>query len=643
VPKVRHYKKIYARTGAKESVSKILRIALFAFAGFVVAVIALFAYYAKDLPRPERFTEAILNQPTKIYDRTGTVLLYQIYGEEKRDVVSLDQVSPLLKQAIIATEDANFYHHFGLDPKGVARAMLVNFKLRSPVEGGSTISQQLIRSSLLTNRKTLGRKIQEVILTLELERSYSKDKILGFYLNQIPFGSNAYGVEAASQFYFRKKAADLSLTEAASLAAMIRAPSYYSPYGPHKDKLLARTNYVLDRMAGTKFITKQGAQSAKNTQLVFASPSIDIKAPHFVLSVTDDLANTYGEDFLRENGLRVTTTLDWNLQQLAEKAVDDFAQRNASFNAYNASIVAIDPRTGEILAMVGSKDWFGESYPAGCTPGVNCLFDPKVNVATRIPGRQPGSAFKPFAYVTAFTKGFNDKTIVVDEQTDFGIWGGQDYAPQNYDGKFRGPVTLRQALAQSLNIPSIKVLLDLAGLNDSIKTARDAGLTTIKDDPSSYGPALVLGGGEVRLLDLVSAYGVFAAGGQRIPPVSILKTEDARGNIIQQNTNTPIRILSSEPVALITNILSDNEARSPIFGPNSPLYFPGQQVAVKTGTTQDYRDGWIVGYTPTIVAGVWVGNNDNTSMNKEPGVVVAGPIWHEFMRGAFVYSPSSTP
>ena len=612
-----------------------LRIGLFVFTGFVISMIALFAYYAKDLPRPERFTEAIVNQPTKIYDNTGTVLLYQIYGEEKRDIVSLNQVSDYLKQAIIAIEDANFYHHFGLDPKGVARAILVNLKLRSPVEGGSTISQQLIRSSLLTSKKTLGRKIQEIILTLELERRYSKDQILEFYLNQIPFGSNTYGVEAASQFYFHKKASELSLAQAALLAAMVRAPSYYSPYGPHKDKLIIRANYALDRMAENKFITKEEAQSATHSEIAFANPSIDIKAPHFVLSVTDDLINTYGEDFLRENGLRVTTSIDWNLQQLAEKAINDFAQRNTGFNAHNAALVAIDPHTGAVLAMVGSKDWFAEPYPAGCAPGIDCLFDPKVNVATRIPGRQPGSAFKPFAYVTAFTKGFDDKTIVNDEQTDFGIWGGQDYVPQNYDGRFRGPVTLRQALAQSLNIPSVKVLLDLAGLNDSIETARNAGLTTIKDDPSSYGPALVLGGGEVRLLDLVSAYGVFATEGQRIPPVSIIKIQDALGNVIQENTNTPIKILSPEPINLITSILSDNEARAPIFGPNSPLYFPGQQVAVKTGTTQDYRDGWIVGYTPDIVAGVWVGNNDNSVMNKEPGVVVAGPIWHEFMQSAF--------
>ncbi len=604
---------------------------------FFALGIGTFFYYAKDLPRPEKFSEAIVAQPTKIYDRTGTTLLYEIYGEERRDVIPLDQISKSLQDAVIATEDANFYHHFGLEWTGILRAILVNLKLRAPVEGGSTISQQLIRSTFLTNKKTLERKVQEVILTLELERRYTKDQILGFYLNQIPFGSNAYGAEAASQFYFHKKASELSLAESAALAAMIRAPSYYSPYGSHKQELVARKDYVLERMVKEKYITSQEAQEAKAQKIVFADPSIDIKAPHFSLYVTDYLATHYGEDFLRQNGLKVTTSLDWNLQKLAETAVSDFAKQNINYNARNAALVAIDPNTGEILAMVGSKNWFAQPEPAGCNPGVNCAFDPKVNVATSLPGRQPGSAFKPFAYVTAFEKGYNDLTIVVDEKTDFGIWGGQDYTPQNYDGKFRGPVTLRQALAQSLNIPSIKVLLNLAGISDTIETARSMGISTIKDDPSAYGPSLVLGGGNVRLLDMVSAYGVFATDGYRIPPVAILEIRDRSENVVEHNTSTPIRMLSPEYTKLITSILSDNVARAPIFGTNSPLYFPEYQVAVKTGTTQDYRDGWIIGYTPKIVAGVWVGNNDNSPMNKEPGVVVAGPMWHEFMQKAIQY------
>ncbi|MBI1984932.1 MAG: transglycosylase domain-containing protein [Candidatus Wildermuthbacteria bacterium] len=615
----------------------VLRLFLLCSAGLFILGLGIFVYYAKDLPRPEKFTELQLSQPTRIYDRTGTVLLYEIYGEVKREVVPLNQVPGFLPQAIIATEDANFYHHFGLDWKGIARSMLKNLRLRDPSQfvGGSTISQQFVRSSLLTRKKTVERKIQEIVLTLELERRYSKEQILEFYLNQIPFGSNAYGVAAASKTYFNKTPKDLTVAEAALLAAMIQAPSYYSPYGAHKEELFSRKNYVLARMESLGFLSKESAESAKNEELVFADPSPGIKAPHFALYVTDLLVQEYGEDFLRENGLSVITSLDWDLQELAEKSVADHAKTNEAYHAYNAALVALDPNTGEILAMVGSKNWFAkESFPAGCVPP-NCLFDPKVNVATRIPGRQPGSAFKPFAYVTAFMKGYDDKTKVVDELTNFGVWGDKEYIPQNYDGKFRGEVTLREALAQSLNIPSIKVLLNLAGIKDSIDIARDMGLGTIQADPSNYGPSLVLGGGEVRLLDLVSAYGVFAAQGMRIPSLPILRIENKQGEVIKETKNTPIRILPEGSASLIGDILSDNSARTPIFGSRSILYFPDRTVSVKTGTTQDFRDGWVMGYTKDIAAGVWVGNSDNSSMSKEPGIVVAGPIWRQFLDGAF--------
>jgi len=315
--------------------------------------------------------------------------------------------------------------------------------------------------------------------------------------------------------------------------------------------------------------------------------------------------------------------------------VEEGVQRNIKnkYNAYNAALVAIDPKTGEILAMVGSADWFGKPYPEGCelTPEVDCMFDPKLNVATYRIGRQPGSAFKPFAYITAFSKGYNDQYIEIDEPTNFGNWGGKNYEPQNYDGLFRGPVTLRQALAQSLNIPSIKVLLYLAGLPETLNTARMLGITTLNRDPSFYGPAIVLGGGEVKLLDMVSAYGVFATEGLKVPPVSILKIEDSQGNIIEENKKSPQRVLEREPCQILNNVLSDNEARAPIFGLNSNLYIPGYQVAAKTGTTNDYRDGWSIGYTPYLAAGVWVGNNDNTAMAKQASVNSAGYIWKNFM------------
>ena len=383
------------------------------------------------------------------------------------------------------------------------------------------------------------------------------------------------------------------------------------------------------------FIDEQTAALAKLEELVFAESTETLKAPHFTLRVMDYLLEKYGEEFVRENGLRVYTSLDWKLQEEAEKAVAKYAKQNQSFHGYNAALVALDPKTGHILAMVGSKDWFADSFPKDCVPGKDCLFDPKVNVATR--GRQPGSAFKPFAYVTAFAKGATDATVVVDELTNFGVWGGKEYIPQNYDGKFRGPVTLRQSLAQSLNIPSIKVLLEFAGLRESIQTARDMGLSTIQDNPSLYGPSLVLGGGEVKLLDLVGAYGVFAAHGQRTQPIDILRIEDAEGRVLEQKTPSPIRVIDPQYADMVTDVLSDNEARTPIFGPASLLYFPDRKVSAKTVTTQDFRDGWIVGYTESIAAGVWVGNNDNSVMSKEPGVVLAGPIWHDFLLKAIPY------
>ena len=604
------------------------------FIGLFLLVLFLFAYYAKDLPRPEKFTELSLVQPTRIFDRTGTVLLYEVYKEERREQVSLGEVSAFLKNAIIATEDANFAKHFGVDARAIGRALLVNLRLRAPAQGASTISQQLIRSTFLTRKKTLERKVQELILTLELERRYSKDEIFGFYLNQIPLGANAYGVGAGALTYFGKKAGALTLVESATLAAMIKAPSYYSPYGTHLEELLARKDYVLSRMVKTGYITKEQAERTSKEKVVFAQSSLGLRAPHFVLWVLDKLLQTYGEDFVKENGLRVTTSLDWGLQEAAEGIVRDIAGRNESLHAYNAALVAIDPRTGEVKAMVGSKDWFAESSPEGCTPGIDCLFDPKLNVATAMPGRQPGSAFKPFAYAVAFNKGHDDTVVVIDEETNFGIWGDKEYIPKNYDERFRGPVTLRQALSQSLNIPSIKVLLNLAGIQESIALARDFGLTTLSPDASFYGPSLVLGGGEVRLLDLVSAYGVFATEGNRVPPLSIVEVADSKGRILEENKNVPLRVLSQKVAKLITSILSDNTARAPIFGASSLLYFPGIQVAAKTGTTQEFRDGWVVGYTANIVVGVWVGNNDNSPMDKEPGIAIAGPIWREFVNVA---------
>ncbi|MDO8639481.1 MAG: PBP1A family penicillin-binding protein [bacterium] len=644
MPERKFNRKTYQQNKTFKKVVFWLRLAVLGVLLLVFSFIVLLIVFAKDLPRPEKFTEKQSVQSTKIYDRTGSVVLYEIYGEEKRTIVPLSVIPDNLKNAVIATEDANFYHHFGIDPTGILRSIMINLKLGSASYGGSTLDQQLIRSTYFSNEKTFQRKIKEIVLALELDRRYPKDQILEWYLNQIPFGSNAYGVEAASQTYFQKPVSQISLAEAATLVALVRAPSFLSPYGDYKDQLLGRKDYVLERMEKEKYITKEEMEAAKKEEIKFFA-SQSIKAPHFVVDIVENyLKPKYGEDlsYLKENGLKIYTTLDWSLQEAAEAAVKKGMEINKEYNAYNAALVAMDPKTGEVLAMIGSANWFGEPYPKGCASGRTCLFEPKFNVATggkNSPGRQPGSAFKPFAYATAFKKGYDDKTKIIDELTNFGVWGDKEYIPQNYDGKFRGEITLRTSLAQSLNIPAVKTLVYLAGIEDTTKTAQALGITTLTPP---FGPAIVLGGWEVKLLEITSAYGVFATEGLRASPVSILKVEDNNGNIVEENKKTPSRVLEERPARLINDILSDNEARTPMFGPRSHLYFEGRQVAAKTGTTDDFKDAWTIGYTPSIVIGVWVGNNNNEPLIKrQPAATVAGPIFHELMQKSFVNYPSA--
>lgn len=640
----RFHRRIYVSPPKKKGARKRARrffliVKVLGVLGFLslLAVAFLFIYYVRDLPRPEKFTERSFTQSTKIYDQAGQHLLYEMYGEEKRTLVPLEIVPEHLKQAVIATEDANFYQHSGIDLRGILRAVLADLKLWRPAQGGSTIPQQLIRSSFLTREKTIERKIKEIILTLELSRRYSKEQILEWYLNQVPFGSNTYGVQAASQTFFNRSVSDISLAQSAVLASLIKAPSYLSPYGQHRDELFQRKNYILDRMALLNYITKERAEAAKAEQLEFSKVLTPIRAPHFVMYVRELLQRQYGETFLKEKGLKVFTSLDWELQQIAEQTVAQWAEVNEGHQAFNASLVALNPKSGQILAMVGSKDWFAEvSYPEGCIPGIDCLFDPKINVALQ--PRQPGSAFKPFVYARALQKGYTGSTMLWDAKTNFGIWGTEPYIPENYDEGFRGPVSLRQALAQSINVPSVKVLY-LAGLDTTIKLAKELGITTLQEQPFFYGLSLVLGGGEVKLLDMVSAYGVFATEGLRMPPSSILKIEDAQGELIFENKKTPKRILKAQTCRLINDILSDNEARAPMFGYNSHLFIDGYSVAAKTGTTQNYKDAWTIGYSPSIVVGVWVGNNDASPMEKGPGVILAAPLWNVFMREALPRFP----
>jgi 1A family penicillin-binding protein len=635
------FKKLYKKIANKKALITVGKYLAFLFLGGCLLVLLIFIYYTWDLPKPEKFTETPFIQSTKIYDRTGKVLLYDIYGEEKREIVSFDKISDNLKHAVLSAEDARFYQHGGVDLEGIMRAIFVDLASQSKSQGGSTITQQLIRTVYLTGQKTISRKIRELVLSIELEQRYSKDQILEWYLNAIPFGENAYGAEAASQTYFNKPASDLTLAQAATLTSLIPGPSHYSPYGPYKSELLAKKDVVLQRMKELGYITDAQFQDAKNEKITFAESTASIKAPDFVMYVKKYLDDKYGEDYLKEKGLRVYTTLDYELQQYAEQVIKDSDAANMAKNANNAAMVVINPKTGEILTLIGSKDYFADPFPAGCDEkGPNsCLFAPKYDVAT-MGQRQPGSSFKPFAYATALKKGYTDKTIIWDVKTEFnpacdpngdaktGSNGTACYNPQDYDGRNRGPVTLRTALDCSLNIPSVKVLY-LAGIPETLQTAKDFGITTLTDT-NNYGLSLVLGGGDVNLLEMASAYGVFASEGSYIPAVRILKIIDAQGNIIEQNQENPTKVLDTQVARQISNILSDNVARTPIFGSNSPLYIRGYQVAAKTGTTQNFVDGWTMGYTPFAVVGVWTGNNDNTP-TFDTGVGVTAPMWNKVM------------
>ncbi len=621
----------------KKKIFLFFKILLFFFFSLIIIGSIFLFLYIRNFPLPEKFTERYLPQSTKIYDKTGKVLLYEIYGEEKRTIVSLKDIPEYLKQAVLVAEDENFYSHKGVDLKAIIRAVLVDLKLKKPIQGGSTISQQLIRSAFLTREKTLRRKTKEVLATFLLEKRYTKDQILELYLNQIPFGSNCYGVESASQTFFGKSVKDLTLEESAILAALIKAPSYLSPYGPNKEKLFERKDYILDRMAEKGYILKEEAEKAKRKEISFQQIKNPLKAPHFTLYVVNLLEKEYKREYLEKAGLKVYTTLDWELQKTAEEIIKRQVKENRKYNAFNASLVAFSPKTGEVLALVGSADWFGTPYPEGCEIGKNCLFEPKFNIA--IYGeRQPGSAFKPFAYAKALEKGFTEKTILWDVQTNFGVKGSKPYIPQNYDGKFRGPISFKEALAQSINVPSVKVLY-LAGIEETINLAKKMGITTLTKPPSFYGLSLVLGGGEVNLLEMVTAYGVFASEGYKTSPIFISKIEDSKGNIIKEAKITPKKIISTQVCRKISDILSDNEARAPMFGFSSPLYFKDYEVAAKTGTTQNFKDAWTIGYTPSIVVGVWVGNNNNAPMKKKAGVYLAGPIFHQFLEKALKFFP----
>ncbi len=614
-------------------------IALALFSLFTVGVAAGVIYVAlliRTLPTPEQFQFHQTSQSTKIYDRTGKVLLYEIHGEQKRTVIPFSEIPTYLKEATIAIEDANFYTRPAIDWEGILRSLWADIRAGAPVQGGSTITQQLAKNIFLSSQKTISRKVKEMILAVELEAKYSKDQILDFYLNQIPYGSNAYGVEAASQTYFGKPAKDLDLAESAIIASLPQAPTYYSPWGDHVSDLLTRQRYVLDRMAQQGYITQAEADQAKSEKLNFTPPSLGtIKAPHFVMAVKDYLVNKYGEDMVMNGGLRVITTLNWDMQQAAESAVETGVERNTKlYDSKNAALVAEDPTTGQILALVGSANYFDQSIDGNFDMPLQGL-------------RQPGSSLKPFVYLQALEDGYPPNTVVWDVPTEF-VPGNPictaipdfnntdaDYKkscfhPQDFEN-FQGPVTFEQALPESINVAAVKVLY-LVGLQNALSKLQSFGITTL-NDPSRYGLSLVLGGGEVKLIDLLKAYSILSQEGVEHNQTMVLEVDDANGNALEKYQDQSARVDAPTYIRWINYILSNPAFRQPLFQASfNKTVFPGYDVALKTGTTNDYRDAWAFGYTPALAVGVWAGNSDNTPMQHSgTSILAAVPIWSDFL------------
>jgi 1A family penicillin-binding protein len=598
-------------TSKKIWISTFVLIAL----GFL-SVLAVFSWYSRNLPNPDQLMSRQIPQSTIIFDRTGESVLYEIHGDEKRTMVTLEQVPDHVEKATIAIEDKNFYEHGGFSLWAIARTVITNI-LYNRRAGGSTLTQQFVKNAILTPEKSYSRKIKELILSYKLEKEFSKDDILQMYLNEIPYGSNAYGVEAASKKYFGKSVSEINISEAAILAALPQAPSLYSPYNHDKKTLLGRQRYIIDLMQKQGYISEVEAQEAKDYELSFEAPTTDIKAPHFVMYVKQVLAEKYGEKMLELGGLKIYTTLDLYKQEIAEEVINKKAEANLkNWNATNASLVSIDPKNGQVLAMVGSKNYFSEDI------------DGQFNVA--LSPRQPGSSLKPMVYASLFEKGYNPNTILFDVVTNFST-SNDTYIPHNYNLKEAGPISIRKALAGSLNIPAVKALY-LSGVNNVLNLLNNSGYTTL-EDRDRFGLSLVLGGGEVKLLEHVNAYSVFAREGKIHPISIILKVEAPDGEVLEEFKEETKKVLPTNVSRMINSILTDNKAREYAFGSNSSLHFPNRPIAAKTGTTNNYKDAWTIGYTPSLVTGVWVGNNDNTEMRRgASGSTVAAPIWNKYMK-----------
>lgn len=578
------------------------------------------------LPDLSNFEARKIANSSKIVDRTGEVVLYDINQGVRRSEIPLSEMGENIKNATISIEDEHFYSHNGIRPTSIIRAILVNIFKGSLSQGGSTITQQIIKNTLLNTDKTFTRKIKEWVLAIKLERHFSKDDILAIYLNDNPYGGTIYGIEEASHAYLNKKSSELTVAEAAYMAAIPKAPTYYSPFGKNKDKLEARKNTVLRKMADLGYITKEQYEAAKVEVVTFNTQAQNsIKAPHFVFYVLDYLQQKYGEDVMENGGYTITTTIDYELQQKAEEIVKEKSLENQKIsNASNSALLATDPRNGQILAMVGSRDYFDKTI------------DGAYNIVTA--KRQPGSSFKPFVYAAGFQKGYTPETVLFDVRTEFSTTCASNpkscYNPDDFDGLFKGPISIRSALAESRNVPAVKMLY-LVGMDDALAMAKNLGITGL-GDKSQYGLSLVLGGGEVSLLDMTTAYGVFANGGIKNTTTGILSVKDRKGNIVEEFQENPTQVLDKNIALTIDDVLSDPVARIPTFG--SGLTIPG--VAFKTGTTNDNKDAWIMGYTPTVVVGVWSGNNDNKPM-KKGGSAVSGPAWKAFIQEVLKKYPTT--
>lgn len=603
------------------------KLALFILFGLII----LFLIF-RNLPSPAKLSSDEFPVSTQILDRHGQ-LLYEIYAEQNRTPILLADLPDYIKQATIAIEDKNFYRHHGFAWEGITRAVL-NTIFKKNLQGGSTITQQLVKTTLLTPDRTLKRKLREAILSWAAEIRYSKDEILEMYLNHVPYGGTSYGIEQAAQTYFGKSALNLNLAEAALLAGLPQAPTRYSPFGANPALAQERQRQVLHRMLEDSYISPEQLDQALNTPLNYTPQTQNIKAPHFSLYIKELLVDKYGEPLVEKGGLRVTTSLDLALQEYAEAAIATEVAKLQKANVSNSAALVTIPRTGEILALVGSKNYFDETI------------DGNVNITTRL--RQPGSSIKPINYAVGLLKGFTPATMFLDVPVCFNVPGQRAYCPKNYDNTFHGVVQLRFALGNSFNIPAVKMLA-ANSVESMVATASAMGITTFKD-PSRYGLSLTLGGGEVKMVDMAVAFGVFANAGLKVALTPILKVTTYTGKVLEQidlENQLPVgeKVLPPEVTYLISHILLDNNARSQAFGSSSQLVIPGHAVSVKTGTTDDLRDNWTIGFTPSFLAVTWTGNNDNTPMSPwlVSGVSGAAPIWHQIMARVLAGKPDEWP